>query len=131
MKKQIILIFTISLFIAALSIGSSAKSVNRSEIEIDFDFVVRKQVFPAGKYSVERLNPSSPNFLILKQIGGKSKAVLMIQTTEELKTDYRLRLRFNQPGKTYFLVGIWAFGEKYALNWNNHGLEMEVKTSTI
>lgn len=116
MKKQLMKIFTCLLFIAALTATGSAGSSNRTVFEIDFDFVVRDESFTAGKYSLERLSPSNPEIMVLKQVGGKAKSVLLIRQNGDSESASQLSLRFKNSGGSYFLVGIWAFGKKYALD---------------
>ncbi len=115
MKKQFIKIFAILIVILTLAGTGSAKPANRPEVDIPFDFIVKKRIFPAGKYSVERLNASSPNFLILKQVGGNLSTILLIRTISDKEENYRLELSFNLSENNYFLKDIRAFGEKYTL----------------
>jgi len=70
-------------------------------------------VFPAGTYSVERLTAANPNLVILKQSGGKAKAVLLIQPLRDLTLKPNLKLSFKNSGNRYVLIGILAVGEKY------------------
>ena len=114
MKKQFIKIFAVFYSIAAFAMIGSAKSEGRSEFEIPFDFVVRNQTYPAGRYYVKRLSPSSPDFLVLRQIDGKGIAVLLRQNGADDKQKDQLRLSFTQTGKTYVLLGIWSSGQKYS-----------------
>lgn len=115
--KKFMKIFMWFMFIAALAPSASAAArASRTIFNIDFDFVVKEESFPAGKYSVERLNPANPEILVLKHVGDKRKSVVLIQQIGDSESDYQLSLRFKNSGAKFVLVGIWAFGKKYALD---------------
>jgi hypothetical protein len=114
MNKQLIKYSAIIGCIVTFAVTGNAKSVSRSEFEIPFDFMVKNQPFTAGKYSIERLNPINPNFLVLKKVGGKEKTIFLIQSASIDKSKNQLKLIFSRSDEKYVLSGIWAFGEKYA-----------------
>lgn len=113
MKIRLIKLFTVlSCLFALTNISIAAGDIQR-EFEIPFEFTIKNKVFPAGKYSIERLSPSNPNFLVLKQVDGKLKTILLVQNTGGKEFSQDSRLLFNRDENSYTLEGVWAFGEKY------------------
>ena len=116
MKKRLMKIFMCLLFIAAPAATASAAAASRTIFEIEMDFVVRDEKFPAGKYSIGRLSASNPEILVLKRLGGKTKSVLLIRQNGDRQPDKPLSLRFQSTGGSFFLIGVQAFGKNYALD---------------
>jgi len=115
MEKQFVKIFAILYCTVTFVVAGNAKSASRSEFEIPFDFIVKNQTYPAGKYSVERLTRSSPELLVLKQLGGaKGSSILLRRSTGDIKQRDQLQLSFSHADSKYVLLGIWVYGEKYA-----------------
>jgi len=114
--KKFMKIYMCFMVIAALCASANAAAASRTTFEIGFDFVVRDESFPAGKYSVERLSAANPEILVLKLVGGKARSVLLIRQPGELKSEYQLSLHFRDSGDKIVLVGVRAFGTKYALD---------------
>lgn len=113
MKKHLINIFAILCCVAAFAYNGRAAAGNRSEFQIPFTFMVGNQKLPAGKYSVERLNPANPDVLILKQIGGKIKTVFQTRRIGGEKPTAEPRMTFNRRDEGFILSGIWESGENY------------------
>src|ERR1700754_452081 len=114
MKKQFIKIFAVFYCIAIFSAVGSANPESRSEFKIPFDFIVKNQTYPAGRYYVKRLSPSNPDFLVLRQVDGKGIAVLLRQLAANVKQEDQLQLSFTQTGNTYVLLGVSEAGQKYS-----------------
>jgi hypothetical protein len=107
MKKKLRNIIAILCCVTALAVGARSAE-NRSEFEIPFEFIVKKQTFPAGKYSVARLNAANPDVLILKQVGGKLKTVILarrIGGDEKMRAQSHLSFRRGDAG--FYLTEIW------------------------
>jgi hypothetical protein len=113
MNKQLIKYSAIIGCIVTFAVTGNAKSGIRSEFEIPFDFIIKDQTFPAGKYLIERLNPANSDFLILKKVGGKEKTIFLIQSASTDKLQKQTHLIFSRSSESYVLSEIWTFGEKY------------------
>jgi hypothetical protein len=113
MNKQLIKFSAIIGCIVTFAVTNNAKSVSRSECEIPFDFTVKNQIFTAGKYTIERLNPANSDFLILKKVGGTEKTIFLIQSASADKSQKQTHLIFRRSSESYVLSEIWTFGEKY------------------
>lgn len=112
MKKQLTNIFAILFCIFTFAAAGKAQLTNSLKIEIPFDFIVKKRVFPAGKYYVERLDRANPRVLILRENSGKIKLILQPQETLGDKFSEESKLIFSRSNGAYFLTGIWQSGEK-------------------
>jgi hypothetical protein len=121
MKKQSIKFFAILFCIAVFAALGEAKPVKSVEFEIPFDFAVKGEDFPAGRYVVERFDRNNPDFVLLKQVGGKLKAVLKVSLTTRSTPQNRFQLTFKFSGKRYVLRGILEHSEKYAFSAQENG----------
>ena len=111
MRNKLINFLAILLCVISFAVISKAQSINRLVFETTFDFIIRKQTFPAGKYTVERLNPADPRLLVLREIGGEFKTIFLTHSMISNKTMEESQLIFNHINEGYFLTGIWVGGE--------------------
>lgn len=113
MKNIAIKFVAILVCILPFAVAGKAQSSKNAQFEIPFEFIVKDKVFPAGTYSIERLNPGNPNLLIMKNTGGKQKIVFLTQSFNKEQTN-NARLTFKYLGDSYFLGSI-------LINKNNDG----------
>lgn len=105
MKKTAIKFLAILVCILPLAAAGKAQSSKNAQFEIPFEFIVKDKVYPAGTYSIERLNPGNPNLLIMKNTDGKDKIVFLTQSFNKEQTTYA-RLTFKYLGDSYFLGSV-------------------------
>jgi hypothetical protein len=104
--EQILIKFAVILgCILSFSNFGNAQSVFKTEFKVPFDFIVKEKVFPAGKYSIERLNGSNPNFLLLQNTDGSEKTVFLLQNSSEKNLEKPF-LTFVRRDEKYFLESI-------------------------
>jgi hypothetical protein len=111
MKNKLINIFAILFCVITFAGTGKAQSINHLKFETSFDFIIREQKFPSGKYTVQRLNPADPGVLILRQTDGKLKTVFLTNTMISGKPMEQSQIIFNHSNENYFLTGIWVLGE--------------------
>lgn len=119
MKKQSFRIFlmfvALSLFAA---INIHAQSSSRQTANIPFSFNVEGKSFPAGLYSVTRLNPQSDKaVLMIKSADGKVSKVVITQPVQAGGPQESAKLIFSRYGDDYFLSQVWTPAD-------NTGLEL-------
>jgi hypothetical protein len=107
MKKKLRHIIAILCCVAALAVGARSAENRSSVFEIPFEFIVKKQTFPAGKYSVARLDAANPGVLILKQVGGKLKTIIQTRGIAAEKTRAQSHLCFRRGDAGLYLTEIW------------------------
>lgn len=95
--------------ILSFSNFGNAQSIKKTEFEIHFEFIVKEKVFPAGRYSIEKLNGGNPNFLLLQNTNGKEKTVFLLQNSSE-KNIEKPFLSFIRRDEKYFLESIRTNG---------------------
>lgn len=105
MRNIFIKSFAILGCILSFAAIGNAQSVKKSEFEIPFEFFVKSKVFPAGRYSIERLNSDNPNFLLLKNTNGKEKTIFLLQNSSGTQTKQPF-LTFIRHDEKYFLESI-------------------------
>ncbi|MDT4954156.1 MAG: hypothetical protein QOJ02_2294 [Acidobacteriota bacterium] len=119
MKKQtlrIFLIFSVLSILAAMSVH--AQSSNQQTANIPFSFNVDGKTFPAGLYSVTRLNPQSDKAaLAIKSADGSISQVVLTMPVQAGKPQESAKLVFSRYGEQYFLSQVWTPA-------NNTGLEL-------
>jgi hypothetical protein len=119
MKKQnlrIFLMFSVLLILAAASVH--AQSGNRQTANIPFSFSVDGKTFPAGLYSVTRLNPQSDKAaLMITSADGKMSKVVLTVPVQAGEAQESAKLVFSRYSDQYFLSQIWTHAD-------NTGLEL-------
>ena len=112
MKKQAIKAFvllSLLLPLSAIYVYGQGKTLIR-EAKIPFDFSVGAKTFPAGVYSITRVNQEKIMLRLSSKDGGESINIITspIQAKEYPKTG---KLIFRRYGETYFLSQIWESDE--------------------
>src|SRR5262245_16396841 len=80
------------------------------KVKIPFDFSVSDKTFPAGVYSVTRVNAEKIMLRLNSEDGGEAINVITnpVQAKEYPKTG---KLIFSRYGETYFLSQVWESDE--------------------
>jgi len=111
MLKQIVT--TIILFICLTTVApviANSQGRDRIEVDIPFSFVLRQRTLPAGKYVMERTDPSRPNILTLTNIDKSVVRVVLAQRIEKNNPSTASSLVFiKREGKLY-LFQVWNVG---------------------
>ncbi|HYV10797.1 MAG TPA: hypothetical protein VE980_07880 [Pyrinomonadaceae bacterium] len=111
MLKQ--LVTTIILFICLTTVApviANSQGRDRIEVDIPFSFVLRQRTLPAGKYVMERTDPSRPNILTLTNIDKSVVRVVLAQRIEKNNPSTASSLVFiKREGKLY-LFQVWNVG---------------------
>jgi len=112
LKKQAIKAFvllSLLLPLSAIYVYGQGKTLIR-EAKIPFDFSVGAKTFPAGVYSITRVNQEKIMLRLSSKDGGESINIITspIQAKEYPKTG---KLIFRRYGETYFLSQIWESDE--------------------
>jgi hypothetical protein len=119
MKKQslrIFLMFSLLTVLAALSVH--AQSSNVQTANIPFEFSVGDKTFPAGEYSVSRLNPQSDKAaLAIKSADGRMSKIVLTMPVQAGRAQEKATLVFSRYDKQYFLAEVWTPAD-------NTGLEL-------
>lgn len=111
MRNKFINFFAIICCVISFAVIGKAQSINRLVFETTFDFIIREQTFPAGKYTIERLNQADPEVLVLREISGEFKTIFLTNSMISNKTMEESELIFSHVNEGFFLTGIWVGGE--------------------
>lgn len=123
MRNKLTNFFAIICCVISFAVISKAQSINRLVFETTFDFIIKKQTFPAGKYTIERLNPADPKILVLREISGEFRTIFLTNSMISNKTMEQSQLIFSHINEGYFLTGIWVGGET-----NGYDILLDKKT---
>lgn len=99
---------------ASAEIGSDETIV----ADIPYDFVVRDQTLPAGKYTIKVADDTNLNMLVLRGVTDKKAVFFQTDVVQAKETPRHTELVFDKVGDTYFLSRIWLRG-------SNEGDEVE------
>ena len=108
MKKQISMwaVSVVLLTMAAFA-TAQAQTTNSFTANIPFDFHVGGDRFPAGKYMVRCLNPSSDvKVLQLRKSDGESSVMLHTNSVVG-RMNQKAKLVFSRYGNQYYLAQAW------------------------
>jgi hypothetical protein len=112
LKKQAIKAFvllSLLLPLSAIHVYGQGKTLTR-EAKIPFDFSVGDKTFPAGVYSVTRVNPEKI-MLRLSSDDGREAIHIMTNSVQAKESPKTGKLIFHRYGETYFLSQIWESDE--------------------
>ena len=112
MQRQSIgsIIIRVCLVVAATMV--SAQSTRRFVIQIPFQFVIAGRTLPAGKYAVERFDPTKPNVLMLKNIETGVVRLFITQHVEKDDGGKTSCLIFKLRNGEAHLFQLWTLGHK-------------------
>jgi hypothetical protein len=101
-----------AMMIIAASVSANAQSLNyRLTANIPFDFSVGGQKLPAGKYWINRAQPSNGDLVIqIRSMDGHSNATRLTIPKSGFDPVQTSALVFNRYGDEYFLSEIWVAG---------------------
>src|SRR5215204_5630941 len=113
MKKQSLRIYLMCSVVAILAVSSArAQSINEQTADVPFSFTIGDKVFPAGEYSVRRLNPASDKIaLAIQSTDGRMSRIVLTTPVEGARPRAQARLLFNRYGDQYFLAQVWTAGD--------------------
>jgi hypothetical protein len=117
MKKQSLRIFLMCSVVAILAVSSArAQSISEQTADIPFSFTIGDKVFPAGEYSVRRLNLASDKIvLMIQSTDGRMSRIVQTTPVEGARPKEQSRLFFNRYGDQYFLAQVWTVGDRTGL----------------
>lgn len=115
MKKKAINILTVFVCLAAFSAAAVAYPKYRLEITIPFDFVLKSQTIPAGKYSFERMSPDDSTLLVLRSADRKINVIFRVQSFPLRKTVEKTQLVFKRDEEKYLLTEIREANDRFTL----------------
>jgi hypothetical protein len=120
MKKQSLRIF---LMFGVLAILASVPNVqaqtgNTQTARIPFAFSAGSENFPAGLYSVTRVNPQSDKAaLMITSEDGRLSKIVLTMPVQAASAETKARLIFSRYEDRYFLSEVWTPA-------NSNGLEL-------
>ena len=110
MKNMVARVLT-SLLLGVLMMGSAAHAQQSERVikaNIPFDFVVGDRIFPAGRYSLARIEPS---LLELRDSDGHVLANVLTQSVLTLTSPASPKLQFDAEGGRHVLTQVWQENE--------------------
>lgn len=111
LKKKLIHTFAILCCLMTFALVGKAQLINRLKFETSFDFNIKNQKFPAGKYTIERLNPVDPRILILRGENGEMSHILFTNPIDREESAATSQIIFKHNDEGYYLTKIWVDGE--------------------
>ena len=90
----------------------SAQTTRRFVIQVPFQFVIVGRTLPAGKYAVERFDPTKPNVLMLKNTATGVVRLFITQHVEKDDGGKRSCLIFKVQNGEAHLYQLWMLGYK-------------------
>jgi hypothetical protein len=107
MKRQAVEMFAM-LALLVMVVATLVHAQTAATYKIPFNFEIAGKLFPAGEYTVGRINPNSPAAVLIQDV---KQSASLVATTVPIgggNVQDKSRLVFNQYGNQYFLSQIWA-----------------------
>ena len=124
MRKQSITSIIVLVCVTVIAATTvRAQNARRFLIDIPFQFVITGRTLPAGKYAVERIDPTKPNVVMLKNTGNDIVRLVITQRVEIEEMSTTSSLIFKRRGEEFYLFQIWVMG-------NSDGNQVPVANET-
>jgi hypothetical protein len=104
--------------------GAYAQSINVGS-NVPFDFVVGKQVLPAGQYSLQSIE-QAPDALTIRNREARVSGLTMTHRCEKLNPAAKTVLVFHRLGDQYFLSEVWVAGSSRGITIPQSPLEIQM-----
>ena len=136
MKKQVITMIALTMFLVTLSVTSvRAQNAGTMSVNIPFDFAVANKTLPAGEYYVRRSIEGARVVLHIRRSDSSQSIYLPVHAVNETGIQAESKLVFNKYGDQYFLSRLWisgrSSGEELARTSRERRLQSEMaKRST-
>src|SRR5215468_12267787 len=88
----------------------SGQGTNKFEVEIPFPFVLQDRELLAGKYRLERIDPSKPNLLMIKNADAHLVRMILTQRVEKENPSTSTYLMFKRREGKLYLFQVWTTG---------------------
>ena len=111
MKSRVGLVFA-SLLLSVLTLGPALYAQRNERIikaNIPFDFVVGREIFPAGQYSVVLVGPV---LLELRDSRGRTLINVLTQSVQAHAAPSQPKLHFENEGGQNVLTQVWQEGDE-------------------
>lgn len=111
MKSRVGLVFA-SLLLSVLALGPALYAQRNERIikaNIPFDFVVGREIFPAGQYSVVLVGPV---LLELRDSRGRTLINVLTQSVQAHAAPGQPKLHFENEGGQNVLTQVWQEGDE-------------------
>ncbi len=117
MKKQSLRMVVILSFFIILSVSPAHAQPSREmTAKIPFSFIVGNKTFPAGEYSVTRLNPASDKAaLAIKSSDGRMSRIVLAMPVRAGAPSESAKLVFMRYDDLYYLSQIWTPADNMGL----------------
>ena len=113
MKRQPAKVFVALYFLVLLLHTSASAQVMRpTQFHIPFNFIIQGESLPAGKYTIERLDKTKPEILIMKNSDGRTRRIFLTQRVDARDYKEVALLVFNRFGDDHILSQVWGAGER-------------------
>ena len=114
MQKQLIpSIIKLVCLVVVTTTTVKAQNNHRFVIRIPFDFEVGGRTLPAGKYTVQRMDPTKPNVLVLKSTKTGLVRMFITQRVEIEDTSTTSSLLFTRYGGEYSPFQVSMMGDNH------------------
>ena len=133
MKKQSLRIFVILSFLAIFAASTAhAQSGGEQTANVPFSFSVGGRTFPAGTYSVRRLNPQSDRTaLSVRSADGRAGKIVLTLPVQSGAARESAKLVFNRYGHQYFLSQVWTTADNAGLELPRSRAERALEQSGV
>lgn len=110
MRKRFVTLLVLWCLITIGTKGARAQQANRFEVEIPFRFVLQDRELPAGKYSIERIEPAKPNLLMLRNKDAHIVRLVLTHRTQKESPGSMTYLLFKRQDEKLYLFQVWVTG---------------------
>lgn len=121
-------LFTVSLVVLALGVGSLAQAQTVVRCNIPFEFSLGGQVYSSGIYTFAVTSNGSSRVVLVRNYVGDKGQILMADVEDESRSD-DTSVKFNHLGSHYLFTSLSIGGEGVSLHVSPTRAEREMMAS--
>jgi hypothetical protein len=130
MKKTIFTTLTLlSLLMTLIGAGAQAQPQTALVAEVPFEFSIKNQTLPAGRYEVKVAMHGGTEMLTISSDRETKGFYFVNHQTRRGDVSGEPKLVFHRYGDRYFLAQIWQSNDREAITLPMSRAELEVKTA--
>ncbi len=127
MKNLFLLVATMTVLAIAGGNAAQAQVADPVVADIPFGFTVRDTTFPAGEYTIKRLDSVDTGVMEIRSADGNETLIFLVGSVKAKKEPNQTELVFDRVGDQYFLSEIFEAENDYGVELRKSRTERKLE----
>ncbi len=113
MRHKLFFLTAVLGLLGALAVIPAFGQEDQMVVNVPFQFVVRDQVMPSGRYLIQPLDEVSPDLMLIRNMRTGQEAVFLTESVKRMPYEQRSDLVFRQVRGQDVLSRVWLADNSY------------------